>query len=336
MIKNVPRARAVFFVLAAFPVFLSFFAACTSEQKTAWNGEITHYEYGEPSFDGLSPCDEQPGEKIHVVLIGLDGWGAFYLPKAEMPTVKRMMAEGSSTLKAQSVLPTNSWPNWSTMFLGAPPEIHGYMEDKGGKPFFSGPIRDEFGFFPTIFGLLKSRRPESSIAIFHEWDQIGLLCPPGAAEPIEYIADLSANPQAVERVALYLTEHKPVFTVIVFNEPDQIGHAKRHGSREYYATLERMDTYISRIEQAVKSGGFYEDTVFILTSDHGGWFSGHGYNIPKQRTIPFILYGKNIRRGFVIPEPVNIYDFTPTIAAIFGLDPPSVWTGRALKEALTK
>ncbi|MDR2047871.1 MAG: alkaline phosphatase, partial [Treponema sp.] len=272
------------------------FTACASGQKTPRNGEITRYEYGPPS--GNQQLDDKQ-RNIHVVLIGLDGWGAYYLPRAKMPTVKRMMSEGSSTLKAQSVLPTNSWPNWSSMFLGAPPEIHGYTDGGDGGPFFEGSVRDKFGFFPTIFAVLKSRQFESSV--FHEWDRIGFLCPPQAAETIEHIADLSANPQAVERIALYITERGPDFTVIVFNEPDGVGHAKRHGSPEYYATLEKLDAYIARIEQAVQAGGFYEDTVFILTSDHGGWLWGHGFNTPRQRTIPLILYGKNIRRGFVIP-----------------------------------
>jgi predicted AlkP superfamily pyrophosphatase or phosphodiesterase len=315
------------------PVILGvlLFFACTSEQKTAWNGEIVYHEYDEP------PSGEraESGGKTHVVLIGLDGWGAYYLPKAEMPTVKRMTAEGSSALEALSVLPTNSWPNWSSMFLGAPPEIHGYTDNGDGGPFFAGPVRDQFGFFPTIFALVNSRT-ERSAALFHEWDRIGYLCPPQAAETIEHIPDLSANPQAVERIALYIAEHKPLFTVIVFNEPDRIGHAKRHGSPEYYAVLKELDAHIARVEQAVKDGGFYEDTVFILTSDHGGWLWGHGFNTPRQRTIPLILYGKNIRRGFVIPGQVNIYDIAPTVAAIFGVDAPPVWTGRALREVLAE
>jgi predicted AlkP superfamily pyrophosphatase or phosphodiesterase len=220
------------------------------------------------------------------------------------------------------------------MFLGAPPEIHGYTDNGDGGPFFAGPVRDHFGFFPTIFAVLKSRQFESSV--FYEWDRIGFLCPPQATETIEHIADLSANPQAVEHIALYITGRRPAFTVIVFNEPDSVGHAKRHGSPEYYATLRELDAYIARIEQAVQTGGFYEDTVFILTSDHGGWLWGHGFNTPRQRTIPLILYGKNIRRGFVIPGQVNIYDIAPTIAAIFRVDSPPVWTGRALKEVFTE
>ena len=39
----------------------------------------------------------------HVVLIGLDGWGAYSVEKAEMPNVKKLMAEGAYTLKKRSV-----------------------------------------------------------------------------------------------------------------------------------------------------------------------------------------------------------------------------------------
>ena len=48
----------------------------------------------------------------HVVLIGLDGWGAYSVNKAEMPNVKKLMEEGSYTLKKRSVLPSSSAVNW--------------------------------------------------------------------------------------------------------------------------------------------------------------------------------------------------------------------------------
>ena len=54
----------------------------------------------------------------HVVLIGLDGWGAYSVEKAEMPTVKKLMADGSYTLKKRSVLPSSSAVNWASMFMG--------------------------------------------------------------------------------------------------------------------------------------------------------------------------------------------------------------------------
>lgn len=45
-------------------------------------------------------CNAKGKDKAkHVVLIGLDGWGAYSLPKADMPNVKKLMEDGSYTLK---------------------------------------------------------------------------------------------------------------------------------------------------------------------------------------------------------------------------------------------
>ena len=53
----------------------------------------------------------------HVVLIGLDGWGAYSVEKAEMPNVKRLMAEGSYTLKKRSVLPVTRFGSGISRFV---------------------------------------------------------------------------------------------------------------------------------------------------------------------------------------------------------------------------
>ncbi len=64
----------------------------------------------------------------HVVLIGLDGWGAYSVPKADMPVVKSMMEHGCYTLQKRTVLPSSSAPNWASMFMGVPTELHGYTQ----------------------------------------------------------------------------------------------------------------------------------------------------------------------------------------------------------------
>lgn len=44
------------------------------------------------------PCNAK-GKAKHVVLIGLDGWGAYSVPKADIPTIKQLMADGAYTLE---------------------------------------------------------------------------------------------------------------------------------------------------------------------------------------------------------------------------------------------
>ena len=74
-------------------------------------------------------CNAKGKDKAkHVVFIGLDGWGAYSLPKADMPNVKKLMEDGAYTLKKRSALPSSSAINWASMFMGAGPELHGYTE----------------------------------------------------------------------------------------------------------------------------------------------------------------------------------------------------------------
>ena len=77
-------------------------------------------------FCGTSIATEWKAK--HVVLIGLDGWGAYSMTKADMPNVRELMANGSYTLKKRSVLPSSSAVNWASMYMGAGPELHGYTE----------------------------------------------------------------------------------------------------------------------------------------------------------------------------------------------------------------
>ena len=76
----------------------------------------------------------------HVILIGLDGWGAYSVPKADMPNVKKLMDAGSYTLENRCVLPSSSAVNWASMFMGAGPELHGFTEWGSQKPDLPSPI----------------------------------------------------------------------------------------------------------------------------------------------------------------------------------------------------
>ncbi|WP_347281569.1 alkaline phosphatase, partial [uncultured Alistipes sp.] len=97
----------------------------------------------------------------HVVLIGLDGWGAYSVEKAEMPTVKKLMADGSYTLKKRSVLPSSSAVNWASMFMGAGREIHGFTEWGSEKPELPSREISNYGLFPSVWGLFRDANPDA-------------------------------------------------------------------------------------------------------------------------------------------------------------------------------
>ncbi|MDD4191342.1 MAG: sulfatase-like hydrolase/transferase [Mangrovibacterium sp.] len=77
-------------------------------------------------------------------------------------------------------------------------------------------------------------------------------------------------------------------------------------------------------------------TVVIIIADHGGFGKGHGGSHPDEMVVPFIVYGKGVRKGYEIKHPVSIYDLAPTIAWLYGFQLNEWVTGRPLKSAFAQ
>src|ERR1041385_8126053 len=70
----------------------------------------------------------KPSDRI-VVMISVDGLAADYLddPKAEMPTIRQLAAEGARASSMKAVTPTVTWPNHTTLVTGVMPARHGVV-----------------------------------------------------------------------------------------------------------------------------------------------------------------------------------------------------------------
>lgn len=273
----------------------------------------------------------------HVVLIGLDGWGAYSVEKADMPVVKKLMEDGSYTLKKRSVLPSSSAVNWASMFMGAGPELHGYTEWGSKTPELPSRIVDEDGIFPTVFGLLHRAAPKAEIGCIYEWDGIRYVVDTLALTYDKHVAQASKEPEATARYAAeYIKRAKPNLVGVIFDNPDHVGHADGHDTPAYYEVLTKLDGYIGQIVQAVKEAGILDDTVFIITADHGGINKGHGGKTMEEMETAFIISGKNVKKGYNFTESMMQFDVAPTIGWIFNLQQPQVWIGRPMKQVFTK
>lgn len=268
----------------------------------------------------------------HVVWIGLDGWGAYSVEKADMPVTKQFMKDGSYTLKKRSVLPSSSAVNWASMFMGAGPELHGYTEWGSKTPELPSRELNKHGIFPTVFQLLRDAQPDAEIGCVYDWDGIKYLVDTLSMSYHAQGPDYNKQPEALcEMACKYITDKKPTMTLIVFDNPDHVGHADGHDTPAYYANIKQLDSYIGRIVEAVKKAGIYDDTIFIITADHGGIEKGHGGKTMMEMETPFIIAGKNIKKGYCFDDiSMMQFDCASTIAEIFNLKQPQVWIGRPM------
>lgn len=273
----------------------------------------------------------------HVVYIGLDGWGSYSMPKADMPTVKLLMEKGCYTLKKRTVLPSSSAPNWASMFMGAGPELHGYTTWGARTPELPSRVILKNNIFPTIFQIYRDASPKAEIGVLYEWEGIKFLVDTLSVSYHAQAPDYNKYPVALcEMAENYIKSKKPSLVAICFDNPDHVGHQHGHGSEAYYDKLKELDGYIARILNAVKEAGMWEETIFIITSDHGGIGGGHGGITMDEMETPFIIAGKGVKADGVFSESMMQYDVASTIAYIFGLEEPQVWIGSPMKQVFKK
>lgn len=273
----------------------------------------------------------QPSRVKHVILIGCDGFGAYALPEAEMPQLKKLMQEGAWSLTARSVLPSSSAVNWASLLMGAGPTVHGYTEWNSAVPEIPSADTSRFGLFPSVFSLLKDQRPGAVSALIYSWQGIGPLLEK-AATTIR-VAGKDNDDFCVDTAVAIIRSQKPVLTFVHLDEPDGVGHKIGHRTPEYYKELQKVDARIGRIVKAVEDAGIADESVILVTADHGGKGKGHGGKSLDEVQIPWVVYGRGVRKGRALQQPIITYDTAATIAWLLKLKTPESWRGLPVKEA---
>ena len=104
----------------------------------------------------------------------------------------------------------------------------------------------------------------------------------------------------------------------------------------YWAGVRKVDDYTRELFGMVDRVGFLENTVFIVTADHGDEFNEHGglsHDGKMYRElidVPFFIYDPSLTRGVVSDQVVSTIDVAPTILHLFGLEPEDRFEGQSL------
>lgn len=269
----------------------------------------------------------------HVVVIGVDGLSPEGLKRATTPNTDRLIRDGAVSWTARAVMPTSSSSNWASMIMGAGPEQHGvtsndWQPDKFNiAPTAKGPG----GIFPTMFALLREQRPQARSAAFYDWDGFGRLMEPGIASVQKHVK----GPEAAAKAAAdWIREQRPHLCFLQLDHVDGAGHKSGWISPEYDRAVELADRLVGEVLTALESAGIRNQTVVIISSDHGGDGTKHGGETMAEIEIPLVISGPGVRRGYTIKGPVNVFDVAPTVLRLLGLQPHPAWIGKPVAEAL--
>lgn len=105
----------------------------------------------------------------------------------------------------------------------------------------------------------------------------------------------------------------------------------------YYGLLSEVDDNIGRIIKALKATGAYDDTLIIVTSDHGEqlgdhWLWGKGGYFDASYRIPLMIRdpAAPVHAGSHVAEFTENIDVAPSILEWLGLPVPHMWDGCSL------
>lgn len=256
-----------------------------------------------------------------VIVLSFDGVRADAL-QAAWPEVLR--GQAAASWSARTVLPSLTLPAHTSMVSGVGPEVHG-VRFNDWTP--------EMGrlTLPTIF--TRVRGAGSTVVVLLAKPKLRFLVP--ADLPAEWLAFPRHRQAAVLDVAAQrFRQERPALLFVHVADPDDAGH--RHGwmSAPYLAVVREIPALVERFLAQVRAAGAWEQTLLLLTSDHGGHGVVHGSGRPEDVTIPWIAMGGLARAGVELTQPITIYDTAATTLAALELPAPPQWQGRLVREAL--
>lgn len=279
-----------------------------------------------------TPSSEVRQIATHIVIIGVDGLSPDGIAKAPTPHIDALMQQGAFSMHTRAVMPSSSGANWGSMIMGAGPEQHGIAANNWKTDNLILPptaVRDD-NHFPTVFAVLRDQRPQAHIAAFLHWSPIENFI---EKDVLNHLSLPPNERETTDAVVGYFAENKPDLTFIHLDHVDGAGHGFGHGSVRYYLSVARADSLIGEIIQATRDNGMFENTVFLLSSDHGGVGFGHGGISLAEMEIPFIVSGKGTKKNHELRMPTNVYDLPATALFALGIEQPYEWTARPAKNA---
>jgi N-sulfoglucosamine sulfohydrolase len=101
---------------------------------------------------------------------------------------------------------------------------------------------------------------------------------------------------------------------------------------DYAVEVEYADGHIGRTLQALEAAGELDNTLILITSDHGmpfpfvkGQIHEDGFHLPLAAR-----WGKGIKPGRVVEDFINVRDFAPTYLELAGVPAHQQMTGKSL------
>lgn len=288
----------------------------------------------------MTPQTENRPTRPNIVVIQADqmapqALGAYGDAAAKTPHMDEIAAEGAVFERAYCNTPLCA-PSRASMMTGRLPSEIGCFDNgddfASSEPTFAHRLR-AVGYHTALIGRMHFIGPDQE----HGFEQ--------RLTTDVYPADLDMVPDWNRRLddrLQWYHDADSVFTAGVSKATvqqdfdDEVGFRAR---RAYYAAVSYIDDHVGRIRARLAELGLAENTVVIVTSDHGDmlgekglWYKMSPYE--QSARVPLMITGPQalIPRGRYA-NPVSLIDLMPTLVELAGAGEVPESTGRSLLES---
>jgi arylsulfatase A-like enzyme len=255
----------------------------------------------------------------HVIVVSLDGTRPDAILQAETPNIQALAARGGVDWEAITVLPSATLPGHTSMLTGLSVEQHGvdYNSMPSGCPVIEAStfltLAEEAGY-KTAFVTGKEK-----------------MCIYRQSETLDYTFAREGDRSVVDRVLELLDQNYEVIFAHLPN-PDFFGHSTGWMSDTYINELNSTDYQVGRILAKLDELKLTNETLVIVTADHGGHDLEHGSDRPEDITIPWIIAGPRVNAGTELTD-VSVMDTAPTVLWALGIPLADDVSGQPIYEA---
>ncbi|HEU4683704.1 MAG TPA: alkaline phosphatase family protein [Nitrospira sp.] len=276
----------------------------------------------------------------HVILFVLEGFSQDSLKGGTMPTVGRLIKEGSVTWSAKGVTPALRLPTMASLITGMPVEKHGITWN--AFEFSRGYPRA-----PSVFDYLDLSGGRDS-AIFFMDESLYQLARPEPYTDYQMCGPL--KPECTpERVVSYIRQYfkkatsghgyghailsLPHLLVVHLPEAGRVGAARGWGSKDYREALRSVDKAIASVLDIYKEQRLLNrTTVFVTSLTAEGRDANRDQPNEVAPVVPWIASGVGIKQGHAIHQPVSILDTGATVMRTLGLQTYTEWDSKSVEE----
>jgi hypothetical protein len=273
--------------------------------------------------------------KVNIVVIIVDGARPDAYRRAGAPNILRLRNSGSYTMNAKTIFPSWTGPAHVSLGTGLGPDKHGFKNNdintdvgtlRAVKRYLSGEIK-------TVLDYGKQGAGLKTVVVAEDNPRTKSRVTKMLARNIDVRDHVNGGSEEImKQAATYLNDPAYLLLGIHLPEVDKTGHEFGWMSPEQLEAVKVVDGAIGNFMRALKKSSKAKNTYIILTSDHGGSGLDHGSDSPEDMTIPWIIFGPDVKNGYKIKSEVRIYDTAATILHILGIPIPADWDGQPVLE----